>query len=250
MSNCYKKPFLNKVITRIDFTAFYDITEKGLPKKTSDEILKIFPIPEPRSVNVKQVDFIGGNTQEKNTQQNHLYFYGKNREKTLCITPNFMFIEYLTYDTYDNLKEEFQKIVNVLNNFQEFSANRFGLRYINQITLSEDNPLTWDKYLNKNLLTGFSIPKDKKRISRVFSNLAQQYEDGMILNFQYGMHNPDFPSQIKNKTFILDYDAYYQGKIDVDEVIKYIDTAHDEIESLYEDSITKSLRTKMEIVNG
>lgn len=246
MSKCYNKPFLKKVIARIDFSANYSLPQKGLPKKISDEILKLFPIPEPREVIAKQVQISDQGTKEIQNKQNHLFFHGKSREKTLCITPEFLYIEISRYETYDKMKDEFILILDKLNEKEEFSARRFGIRYINQILVNEESPLDWGKYINPNLLSFFDVPEDKTLLSRAFSNVVQQFDDSMLLNFQYGMHNPDFPSRIKQKLFILDFDAYFQGLFSKDEVKNCIDNAHERIEILYEKSITQDLRVLME----
>jgi len=247
MSNCYKKPFLQKVIVRIDFTAKFQLTQKGLPKKVSDALLSIFPIPEPRKVLAKQVQISPAGTIENHEQQNHLFFHGKLRDKTLCITPDFLYIEITKYQTYEHLKEDFCAILDKLNEAEEFSVNRFGLRYINNIELNEDEPLNWERYINGEILHMFDVTGDRSHLSRVFSNIVQHFDDGMQLNYNYGMHNPDFPSKIKRKSFIMDLDAYFQGVLGKDDIKSGIDIAHERIEELFENSITDDLRTLMEI---
>jgi uncharacterized protein (TIGR04255 family) len=249
MSNCYKKPHLQKVIVKLDFTAKLQITNRGLPKEVSDTVLKIFPIPEPKQIISKRVQISPEGTVENNENQNHLYFHGKLREKTLCIAPNFLFIEITKYDTFQRLKDEFCLILDKLNDAEEFSVNRFGLRYINNIDLNEEDPLNWANYLNETMLHMFDVTGNRTYLSRVFSNIVQHFDDGMQLNYNYGMHNPDFPSRIKRKVFILDFDASYQGVLIKDEVKALVDTAHDRIENLFERCITDNLRTKMEMDN-
>ena len=246
MSKYYKKPFLNKVIARVDYTANYNLPQKGLPKKVSDEILRLFPISEPREVIAKQVHITDQGIKGKQNKQHHLLFHGKSREKTLCITPEFLYIEINKYETYEKLKDEFILIVDKLSGKEDFSAKRFGLRYINRIVLNDNSFFNWDEYLNPELLSMFNVSENNNLLSRAFSNVVQQFNSGMLLNFQYGMHNPDFPSRIRQKLFILDYDAYFQGLISCDEVKDHIDLAHESIENLYEKSITQNLRELME----
>lgn len=249
MSNCYKHPYLNKVIARIDFTARIQLPQKGLTKKLSDEILKLFSIPEPREVLTKKVQLSLEGTTESHEKQNHLFFHSSTREKLLCISPDFLYIEINRYSTYDILKQEFNIILDKLFEAEEFSANRFGLRFINNIDIAEDNPLQWENYINQALLYMFDATKNKSFLSRAFTNIVQQFDDGMLLNFNYGMHNPDFPTRIKRKLFILDYDASYQGVLSKDEIKSKIDIAHERIEQLFENSITDSLRTKMDLTH-
>jgi len=250
MGNCYKQPYLQKVIAKVDFSAKYELPQKGLSKNVSDIILKLFPIPEPKEVIKKLVNISIQGTSEVQAKQNHLFYHGKEREKTLCLTPDFLYVEIKKYDTYQKLKEDFYTIMDVLVSAEEFSVNRFGLRYINNILIDEENPLDWEKYLDSRLLNFFDVPLNKKYLSKAFSNVVQQFDDGMNLNFQYGMHNPDFPSRIKRKLFILDLDASYQGLYTCDEIKKSMDAAHEKIEDLFESVITDKLREKMVKENG
>jgi len=245
MSKCYKKPFLKKVIIKIEFTANYELPQKGLTKTISNEILKLFPIPEPKEILAKHVHISDGGIEQIENKQNHLFFHGRSRDKTLCITPEFLYIEIINYETYDKLKEEFITIIDKLFEKENFSVKRFGLRYVNDVKSDNESPLDWGEYLNSDLLNMFNIPENKELLSRAFSNIVQQFDDSMLLNFQYGMHNPDFPSRIKQNMFILDFDAFYQGLISYGEVKEYIDVAHERIENLYERSIKPPLRVLM-----
>ena len=118
------------------------------------------------------------------------------------------------------------------------------MRYVNNIDLNEKNPLNWNKYIKTNLLSIFKFVDDKKFISRVFNDLEMKYDD-MSIKFQYGMHNPDYPSPIKKKVFILDYDVYHVGEREKSEVPVVIGKYHDQIISLFEGSINDGLRAKM-----
>ena len=76
---------------------------------------------------------------------------------------------------------------------------------------------------------------------REFHNLEMNY-GGMNLTFLYGMHNPDYPAPIRQKTFVLDFDAYamkVQGK---EGLLNSLESMHDRIESLFEKSITERFR--------
>lgn len=71
----------------------------------------------------------------------------------------------------------------------------------------------------------------------------------MIMQFQYGMYNTDFPAPIKNKLYILDIDAYTQGLLTFDDIQSRLDKFHDAIEDLFEKVITNELRKVMGVVN-
>jgi len=227
-----------------------DVPIKGLKKQSSERILDQFPILEPKEMITRQIHFSDSGTKEITDTQNHLIYHGKKRDKSLYITPEFAYLEIIKYSLFSRLKEDFNLLLDVLSYETDFSVKRFGLRFINQIELDKPNPFSWEEYINQDLLAAFNIAEDKTKISRIFSNIIQNYDGDMLLNFQYGMHNPDYPSRIKKKIFILDFDAFIQGVMEKDFVQAEFDSAHSRIETLFEMSITPRLRELMEEVDG
>jgi len=128
--------------------------------------------------------------------------------------------------------------------YDDFEGKRLGLRYINEITLPENNVLDWTNYLDERLLTSLNFPQDPSKICRAFNNLELNYGD-LIIRFQYGMFNADYPALIRKKSFILDYDAYYQGPQNLEDVKHNIDIFHEAIQTLFEYSISDKLRSLM-----
>ena len=53
---------------------------------------------------------------------------------------------------------------------------------------------------------------------------------------------------IKQKQFVLDIDAYFQGALDKEDVTKSFETAHSKIQELFESSITEKTRELMKPV--
>jgi uncharacterized protein (TIGR04255 family) len=125
--------------------------------------------------------------------------------------------------------------------YPEIQISRFGLRYINVIEIDEPDPTNWEKYISPDLLSIFRVPNESDEILRAFHLLSTKKDDVSLL-FQYGMHNPDFPAPIVKKTFILDFDASYQGSRNEAQIKLDIDLFHDQIEKYFENSITDDLR--------
>jgi uncharacterized protein (TIGR04255 family) len=232
MGNKYRKPFLKEVIARLDFVSPVSIVKKTLPRELTKVVLPIFPISEPREFIAKDIQVSPKETKEKIRGGIDWLFHGEEREKTICINPSFIFISYRLYDSFNSLKNNFFPVVETLFEFSnDLQVNRFGLRYINTILLQENNAFDWDEYLNKKLLTIFEISEDKSKIRRAFHNLTLKDDDTMLV-FQYGMHNPDFPASITKKNFVLDYDAYSEGLLDMGDIKGKIDIFHDKIENV------------------
>lgn len=246
MSVRYNKNYLTFVIARVDFSSPLKTDE--LPASLRKTILEEFPIPEPKTIMEQEVIII---PQEKvelkgNVAGIEWNFHGKMREKLLVMSPTFLSITYeKSYGSFEILQSEFLSIVEKLFEvYENIDVVRLGLRYINEISLPEKNPLSWEEYLNPNLLTILDIPEKKEDILREFSELILKVED-MNLTFKYGIHNPDFPAPIRRKIFILDFDAQYASLQEYTDIKYNLAKAHTEIENLFERCIKNRLRVIM-----
>lgn len=250
-SICYKKNFLTEVIIRLDLISPLQGLDKQLPIGIMQKVKPLFPIPEPRKIIAFPLQVSSNGEESKKTkkkeEQMEWLFHGKDKEKTLSITPNSIFIQYRSYKTYEQLRDEFLSIVSfIFEKYENAQGQRLGLRYTNDIILKDGKPLEWSDYLDKNLLCSFQFYQSSRIASRVFHNIEFNFGD-FNLRYQFGMHNPDYPAPIKKKSFVLDFDAYNMGFQDKDDIHKNLDKYHDKIQELFELSMTNKLR---DILNG
>jgi uncharacterized protein (TIGR04255 family) len=240
---CYKKNFIAAVIARIDFVSPISSLEKTIPQNIIRCIRNIFPIQEPNVKNILNVDDISGN--QKNVINTEWTFHGKNREKSFTLTPNSFFTQYNTYNSYEEFSKEFLDISsNILLEFQDTAdIGRLGLRYVNNI-LFDGDPLDWYKYINNNFLTLINFKNSENNLTRIFQTMEYDFDD-YNLKFRFGLPNPDFPSKIKQKIYVLDYDAYYMGAIDNSTLGTTLEKYHSCIQEFFEASITDELRKEM-----
>ena len=76
--------------------------------------------------------------------------------------------------------------------------------------------------------------------------LDEYYYDDMHLNFRYGMFNSNYPNPIKEMEFALDFDCYCDEALNgISNIIEHINTGHEKIQNLFEESITDALRGVM-----
>lgn len=246
MENRYEKNFLTNVIVRVDFPNPIPVHE-NLPSGLSKIILKFFPISEPKKLTGKTFalsrDTITIEGEEKTTEWN---YFGKNREKHLVLTSESCFITYKKHESFDKLESEFMAITEKCYEcFPELQINKLGLRYINEIALSEQtNPFDWHNYLNDDLLALFKVADDINKIARCWNTIILNFED-FSLNFKYGMLNPDFPTPIRKKIFILDYDAQVTNLQDISDIKHNLGIFHEKIIKSFESHIKEDLRTIM-----
>jgi uncharacterized protein (TIGR04255 family) len=228
---------LKQAIIRIDSPINFSFNEK-LPRELEEEIVNFFPIPEPRELIGKEFQITDKKDEEitqKTTTIKEWVFFNKDKSLQLIISINYLAIVYKKQNSFEEIKEIWSKIITQLfKSVYNLKINRIGVRYINEITLLADKT-KWKDHIEEKLLQNFNLNIDN--ISRGFSVINLNEEDGFQTQFQYGIHNPDFPSIIKNNIFILDYDVFFQGIISKDEVIRYIDTCKKKIDELYKKSV-------------
>lgn len=246
MGTEYKRNYLKQVIVRIDFLNPIQSLNYELPNELGSVIKNFFPIAEPKDVLARELQFAEDKVDSKETKLKEWNFFATERDKKLTIFENGLIIVFDIYKSFKNLNNTFTNVADVLFKlFKELQIKRVGLRYINRIEMpGEQNLFRWTNYLNKDLLCIFKIPDDKTKITRAFHNIEFNY-GSFNVRFQYGMHNPDYPANIKKKIFILDYDAYYEGILTKEEIEEKLPIFHGEIIKLYEKSIVNKLREKM-----
>lgn len=241
----YRTPFLKEVIVRLDFSSPVTKLARTIPQRLKEMVSPLFPISEPKEFIGKELIVTKDITKEKILEGTDWFFHSVDRQKTLIVSRDNVNISYKKYDSFDVLKQDFLPIVEELfGTYDDFEGKRLGLRYINEITLPENNVLDWANYLDERLLTSLNFPQDPGKICRAFNNLELNYGD-LIIRFQYGMFNADYPAAIRKKSFILDYDAYYQGPQNLEDVKHNIDIFHEAIQTLFEYSISDELRSLM-----
>lgn len=243
---CYTAPFLKEAIIRIDFPAAVPCLTDTLDTKISKASLSKFPIFEPQKLQTQEFQFLGAGFSANSREVTQWTFHGKNREKTLIISPESVIQTTKSYKSYEAFSGDFHHIVNAISDVQnDIPVNRIGIRYVNVIDINNGNPLEWFEYINESMLGIIDLNKDRSEsVSRAFHILEYNFDE-INLKFQFGIANPDYPSVIKRKQFVLDLDAYSQGALELSEVNSILGKAHALIQEFFELSITDKTRNQM-----
>jgi uncharacterized protein (TIGR04255 family) len=161
----YKKNYLTEVIARIDLVSPVVSLKKELPKEVSKIVLQNFPIDESRPASSREIKFNISELQTRDEEFTQWKFLGSDRSKMLLMDSQFFFISYKKYINYDQLRSEFLSLSRkFFAVFSESQANRFGLRYINQINLEKKDVLNWTDYINDDSTVKTSSLKTKYTI--------------------------------------------------------------------------------------
>lgn len=242
----YERHYLTKVIARVDFPSPIDGIDTRLPKEVSQEAMKRFPIAEPKPIVTRQIHASLDDISSSKGTFTQWDFHGKERDKTLTINPTAVLVQYSSYESYEVLRDDFVGIVSAVFAIHGgMQASRLGLRYINNIALSDGDPLSWEDYLDSRVLCLFDFAPERGAIARVFHNMEFNFGD-FNLRYQFGMHNPDFPAPIRRKVYVLDLDAYYQGPLERPDIEDHLDMFHERIQDFFELTITAPLRRRMD----
>lgn len=242
MKNKYKKNFLTKVIFRIDF----EQAKLGQLKLFTEKFKKEFPISEEERGEEGMVNFDFATKAIKQSSSPIISWnlFNKNRTKKIKIHPRFLFIEYLKYKNSTELLKDINLISDLIKIFEIKTINRLGLRYINEIKLENKDFLNWNNYINDHLLGSLKFAIDKKKsIARAMGQIIFKEENSNI-NFNYGIWNSNYPNEVNEKIFVIDYDGYSKFPLDVENLnlSGIVKEYNKKIEDLFESSIKEDLR--------
>lgn len=243
----YQRNFLKEVIVRVDFLNPLPGVDVALPPPIAEIAIRDFPIPEPREALRRQVQIGPEGIASTEERFKEFQFHGIERTKTFTIGRQVALVQYKMYQTYELVKAEFVRILDRVGEvFEGVQSSRVGLRYVNTIELTEQNPTDWSAYIAPQLLSLFEFPPEVERpaLSRVLNNLELSL-DAFNLVYRLGMHNPDYPARIRQKVFVLDLDANTQSLVNITDVGHLLDDFHGAIQRYFEQSITDNLRRVM-----
>ena len=242
----YKNHFLKQVIVRIDLANDLELTKSGPGDNFVRPLSKTFPVKGVRTLVQKQFILTADEKPQETVREATEWNYqSKSGDKKLTLGSKALIIEYTKHESYETLKRDFLTAHKALTTLGEITIVRLGLRYVNHVELTEPKPTKWESYLRPELLASFKLADDVDTVSRSFTVLEFSYPDDTKLRFSYGMSNPDYPSPIKQKLFILDFDAHCDMIVETERVQPLLDIFHDRTSRAFEQVIKPALRRKM-----
>jgi uncharacterized protein (TIGR04255 family) len=249
----YKKNFLTKTILRFDFGAVPAL--KGAEKSEfSARIEDIYPLVTPKPTTTVSLNFGPKGSAIQHEVTAMLWEHRKVQDGTrvVFLSSDFLAIEFgpNDYDHFPPFRAEMEKVFGAFQAvYQPTHINRLGLRYINEITLPQGNPLEWTGLVKAELITSVKACfTNGAKMVRSVHQLQMQRED-LAMRFVYGISNPDHPAALARRHFMLDYDCYQQESIPSNEVMSTLDRLNGFCETMFEASIDGGLRQLMEVIN-
>lgn len=241
----YKNNFLAKVIFRLDFP-------ENILLGSLDDFAKAINTNFPTKEEKTETSILFNLTPESDNSKNKIeknsfwLFHSTDKKKRLCVGMRYIYLEYDRYNDFLEVETDIKEsIVKFLTDFNIKIINRVGFRYINEIKLREPNQLEWKELINPSLISVIDYIKDK-RPARIMGQFVVKEELGDLM-LNYGIWNKEYPNEINEKEFVLDFDCHSGLGIASDEILNIAQSYHSYIENFFEDVIEQKLRDKMNI---
>lgn len=241
----YNKNFLTKVGFRID----YNSIELGKLQEFAERIQPNFPIMEAEAgeEGMIDIDLVKKEVKQNITPILSWNFFNNERTKRIKIHPRYFVIEYNIYRNSEELMSDIKQVLIFIDDFDVKVVNRASLQYTNEIRLSGSDFLSWGNYINSDLLGQLKFITDSgQKIARSMGNVIIKEDFGDI-NLNYGLWNSNFPNEVNEKVFILDFNGYSRFPIDTEgeNIEGFVKECNKKIESLFESIIEDGLRTEL-----
>lgn len=245
-SICYKNTFLNEVIIRLDFLAMLpeeSLFEQGLvrtillnyPHQGKQQLIRFGELQLPNDLGENETP------QFQNKIYNGIQIeYTDDFSNKIFVSSKSIAFEFKKYDSFEKMMEIIVPIVGQLFLKNKINVTRTGIRYINIF----ESGKVFKSYFNSQIASVL----DSRNVEDSFKckrsmHLTEFFDNGLNINFRYGLFNPEYPKNMLDKSFVLDYDSFTNDLFSsYDGIIGFINEGHDAIQTLFEESITDKLR--------
>jgi uncharacterized protein (TIGR04255 family) len=219
----YKNNFLTQVIIRADFDAPLESLRETLPVGFKEAFAGDFPLTEERDGQTQEVTLRVHERSHEFSQRVSESFktwrlLTADGSSTLEVSKDYVSRTVSSYLKFDQFAVPFFRAAERIAAAQdsEVSYRRLGLRYIDEITPKEDDPLDWSGLIVRKLTGALEFVKEDPLVRAM--SVIEVERDNCRVRMQYGMPNPDYPARVAQKLFLLDTDAYISALITQDEL--------------------------------
>jgi uncharacterized protein (TIGR04255 family) len=108
-------------------SGYYEVSS-AVPGALQEKVKERFPFMQRKAAMAEQLQVVSETEiKRRHVKENHWFFQAKDGSSTLCIAPNFLWIDYKKYSDFGDLKDTFSTVVDGLfEGFPNFSVNRFA----------------------------------------------------------------------------------------------------------------------------
>jgi uncharacterized protein (TIGR04255 family) len=240
----YANNFLSDVIFRLDFSPMLVISESISPK-FQEQVRSLLPLLSEQKIVEYAAKIEAGQIEGSSKPLSNWILEDADHRFRLTLNYAYLAVEDLKYRTLDSFVGIIQPILEAFkSSYTNPHFTRLGLRYVNAIKFSEGNPFEWKDLVAEPLVCPIEgFVGSKQELSRAMSQFVLNKDDSTLI-FNFGIFNPEYPSRIASREYILDYDCFSQD-VDADP-IRQIRNFNVHVLDLFEKSIQEPLRRIME----
>ncbi len=205
----YRKNFITKVLFRIDFARIPALVTE--PTAFKDLIATLYPTLEP----VVRTGIVFGAQDgtpptAQQTTETLWQFTNVEGNQHCNILPESLVIEASTYQDFSTFRESLSTVITAfLNTYTGVSIERIGLRYINEISISDDTDyLEWENYINPLVSSIVKFIPEGSRLKRSLNTAEYEIDADTSINVRTGVFNSRYPAEIIQKEFVIDLDCF------------------------------------------
>lgn len=166
----------------------------------------------------------------------------------IVITPNFLLYDCSQYISFEDVLDKFLLIIEEILKFDNVQIGRIGIRYINGFPASEfeiNSISDWEKYFDSNLFAFSKFGGNQSNITNMVNSIEFSYPEFRV-KFKSGFYNRNYPLIVTRPDFTIDCDGYSNAVVTSFEELKLIiNSIHEELEKIFEKSITDDMRNKL-----
>lgn len=249
----YKNSFISQVICRVDFLEMLSNDEvfepsviseitKNFTRKEMDQVIKFNFMNVNAPLN-QSIPTVSGQTFD-GIQLTYTSSDGKNK---LILSNKFLIAEFNSYRTFEDFKNKIKNIISAIYRKRKITTERTGLRFIN---LFDSDKMKINKNMFVPSVASALIPiitSDIEELIPIRSMHLTEYRiENLNINFRFGLYNKAFPNRIASNDFVLDFDCFTnEGFQSSEDILRCVESGHDSIQYLFENSITDKLRAVM-----
>lgn len=238
MGRRYKNPPVVEALCEFQFEpdSPWDLAMPGL---IYEKVRDAFP--KRRQAKVLDVGFLAGPeaVEQKVRAMDRMQFLREDEKALIQVGPHFLAVNHL--EPYPSWEEFLPLIEKGLEAYCDVAApksiHRIGLRYINRIEFMERR-IDLEEYFEFHPFVGPNLPQE---FGPFIVGIQVIYGDSDILKITLTTARTETPDTI---AMILDLDYFLAkpGEVMLDNVVEWVNVAHDRIEDAFEACITDRLR--------
>ncbi|MFO7917639.1 MAG: TIGR04255 family protein [Anaerolineae bacterium] len=241
----YKNPPLVEVVCEIRFisTESWDLAIPGL---IYNQVEDFFPVRRSRRRIHSEARATDRGLDQEFQFTQLAQFLNERENAFIQVGPNLLSVNHLKpYPTWEKYKPLTQKGIKAYISVAEpEQIRRIGLRYINRIKIPKER-INLEEYFDFRPFVGSKLPQE---LSGFMIGIQSEYDNGQNnLRLQLKSSTADDP---ESTAYLLDLDYFTSQptNVSMEEVLMWIEKAHNRIQRAFEGCLTDKLRKLFEIV--